>query len=1191
MFSSLLRFELNYQRKQYAFIGFSFIFLAFGFLLGSQGYAPALVHFNSPYQIFFNIGIATISCEFVIMFFAVSGVLRDHKYQMESLIYSTSVAKPVFFWNRFLGVFMLSLLAFSMCLLGFFAGTFSPGLASSRLAPFDLETYCWVWLTLILPNVFICTSVIFSVAILSKNNVTTYVSAIMIYLLYWFCAMYFNSPLLARAVPASPENLLYAALADPFGLTAFFEQTQFWTPYQKNNLLISFSGFFMWNRVIWVSIAFIILGTTYRRFSFRKLHRKRKKVVKTLEKELITKQYQPVQSIILDTQATWQSFKSLLKIEFNHVFKSLPFWAVMLTWIIITVINIYSRISQGGVYNDSLYPTTGLLLALIRDPILSLILIVFYSGELVWRARDIRFHHILDATPISNKALFLSKTLVLLLLPYIIVSTGIFICIGFQLSLGYYQPEPTLYLGALYYQGTRFLFFTLLALFIQNLVTNKYWGMVFTGLIITFCATSFSRYLGINHPLLQLGRLPSISYSPMSGYSDLSFAFHMYLTHWSILGILLTMLSFKLWQRGSIKKLNYRLRQLFSHWKGWQQVGFITFVVLFLVTGSIIFYKLHFIGNYKSKEEQLSLRADYEKKYKKYDKLKKLALTAVKTKVAIFPAQRKYTVTADCILENPHQNPVQQVLLSEKVPLKRVFLENARLVAHDQSLQTRLFRLKTPLQPQQQLKFSYQLAVENKGFNTHKSIVANGSYILQHDFAPVLGYRQSLEITDNQQRKRKGLSKQKESIITDDHVVNHQPSVTVPIYFESVVSTDARQIAIAPGKLVKQWKTKGRSYFHYKAPQKIIDHLVYFSAQYAQKTTEYKGISIEQYYHPTHQYNIEAIQKNTQLTLDYCHKNFGAYPFNHLRIVEIPSHWPFGGQAFPGTISMVENKLYLLDNTSPTGFDLVAKRSIHEVAHQWWGILLTPKPAVGGSIFTEGFAKYTEAVIMEKKYGKRAIWQLSESAQQKYFSERAFATKTEPPLYLSNGESYLAYGKNYTVMLAIKELIGEEKLNLVLKNLLKKHQYDHRFRLTSSEFIDDLYQVTPSKYHALIDDWLKQVITYDLRINTVQVKKLPQGKYEIDLSVAARRFQTQQNGSLDTVSINEPIQIGVFSQHPQKVSSQEAVLYLKPHDISQDQMRFKIIVHKMPAYVSIDPFGTRLDKHRLDNTKPCASPK
>ena len=82
---------------------------------------------------------------------------------------------------------------------------------------------------------------------------------------------------MAQAVPASPESMAIAAVADPFGIAAFFEQTQYWTPYQKNTQLLSFSGLFLLNRLVWLLTSVVILFTTYKIFSFRKVTGKVKK--------------------------------------------------------------------------------------------------------------------------------------------------------------------------------------------------------------------------------------------------------------------------------------------------------------------------------------------------------------------------------------------------------------------------------------------------------------------------------------------------------------------------------------------------------------------------------------------------------------------------------------------------------------------------------------------------------------------------------------------------------------------------------------------------------------------------------------------------------------------------------------------------------------------------------------------------
>jgi len=1185
MFPSLLNFEFKYQSKQFTFFAFSLLFLAFGLLQGSQGYASTLVDFNSPYEISFNIGIATIGCEFVIMFFAVSGMLRDQKHEIESIIYSTPITKFQFFWSRFLGVFVFSLVAFSMVLVGFGLGTLFPNLDPTKVAPFDFGSYAWTWLIFILPNVFICSAVIFSVATITKNNIATYISAILIYTLYMVGSLYFNSPILAQATPSTPDNMVYAALTDPFGLAAFFEQTQYWTPYEKNKNYISFTGLFMWNRIIWLLFSGTILGVVYRFFSFRKLNQKSKKAENLETREINKQKYLPVPNIILDTKFQWQSFKSLLKIELVSIFKSLPFLAIMMIWIVIVFINIYEKINSGGAYNDSLYPSTNILITLSRDPILSLLLIVFYSGELVWRVREIKFNGIIDSTPASNRVFFLSKVATLILLPIILISTSILICIAFQISKGYFNFEIIQYLSSFYFSGIEFFFYILLTLFVQTLVSNKYLGMAITGLLIALFTTQLAGYIGVEHPMLRLGRLPYVNYTNMNGYGNVANSFHYYLVYWNALGLILVLCSFKLWRRGVIHTFGFRLKQFAADWRKWEVIGLMLLCITFIVSGSFIYYKVNIIDGYQTSEERLNFKSNYEKKYKQYESLEKLTFLDMKTEMDLFPKKGKFEYKANCVLENVSEVPIKKVLITERISLDSIHLENAKLIEFDSIFETHIFELKTPLYPEEKLNFTFSLSQENKGFQIYKDLVSNGSYIFQHNILPTLGYRKSLEIKNDFDRKKRGMSKRVEEKITDNHIHSHRHHNAVSIDFETVISTHKDQTALAPGDLVNQWEANDRNYYHYKSPQRIMSSISYFSADYDSVIEDYKGISIEQYYHPGHEFNIKAAQESTKLALDYCIQNFGPYPFDHIRIAEIPGHFPFGGQAMPGLISMVEDRFYLIDNTNPEGFDLVAKRTIHEVAHQWWGMILSPKIVEGGSLLIEGLAKYTEAVVMEKEYGKSAIWQNSESANKRYFSGRSFASEIEPPLYFSDGEGYLSYGKNFTVMLALKELIGEDKINQVLKKLVNKHRDEKKSSATSLEFIEYLLDVSPPEYHQLIDDWMKKVITYDLKLLDTEVSKQDNDKYKINLSVSAKRFEAQDNGESKEISIDEPIQIGAFTKHPSQINYNESILYLKPIQINEEQTDFEIILDILPKYIAIDPFGTRSEKNRLDNLK------
>lgn len=1181
MFKKLIQFEIFYQIKQRAFPIFVLLFLALGVFVGRQGFAPTGVNFNAVYQVYFQTSILTLGSVFITMFFAISAILRDKQHNMESLIYSSSIKKSHYFWSRFLGTFIFSVLAFSPFLIGYFLGISTSNLDPERIADFQLMTYVQPWLYIVLPNIFICATIIFSVSTLTKNSTVTYVSAVFIYMLYFVSSIFLNSPLMAQAVPASPESMAIAALADPFGIAAFFEQTQYWTPFQKNTQLLSFSGLFLKNRLIWIIVSFGFLLVTYRLFSFRKITKKINKSPKYKINKQLVLAYKPIKALY-NFKAQRLAFLALLKIELKSVFRSLPFIAVLLMWLFIAFSELYSTVISGGQYGVSVYPFTNQLIELIVKPLtlFSLILIVFYSSEIVWKERSLNFNLIIDATPVKNWVFFLSKFSALLLLPIILITSGILMCIAFQIGLGYTNFEFSLYASLFYHNGLRLAVYCMLALFVNSLVKNKYMGMGIFGLIVILSLKA--DMLGFQHPLTSLGFMPEVSYSNMNGFSDASSLFNHLAMYWLAFGLLLVLISFKIWNRGIVGAFSAQFKQLKYGWTRIQKIGFAILMLIFVGAGSLVFYNVNIVSDYDTVSDQLDFRENYERKFKKYENIERLYATSKKTEVAIYPNERNYSVKANYILKNKSDKPFSEVFIHERTPLENITIENADLVEHDSLFRTYLFHFKKALQPNDSVIFRYELKKSLKGYDEDNSIVKNGSYINHSSFEPVLGYGPGLEITSRSERQKRNLPERVEVLNVASHIVS-ETIKNEKIRFETIVSTSSDQTALTSGSLIKAWTENERNYYHYKSKDKLLPVMAYFSAKYATQKTTHNGISIEQYYDAKHHFNIDDVENSIKETLDYCHENFGAYNFNHIRIAEVPAHWPFGGFAHPGMISMTEDRLYLTDVSNPETFNLVAKRTIHEVAHQWWGHTLSAKSVAGASLFVEGFAKYTEAVVMEKMYGKRALFTLSENARSRYFSGRAFANELEPPVYMVTSQNYISYGKALTVMMALRDLIGEKQVNHVLKAITDKHRNINKLEANSIEFLEELYKVTPQEHHVLIDDWFKKVITYDLGIEESSYKQLENETYEITVKVNAKRFETLDTGEIKQIVMNEPIKIGVFNTHPSNVKDDSSILYYQSNTINKKETEIKIIVKELPKYIAIDPYGTRSDENFTDN--------
>src|SRR5258705_13835852 len=141
------------------------------------------------------------------------------------------------------------------------------------------------------------------------------------------------------------------------------------------------------------------------------------------------------------------------------------------------LLNVFGSVySLDDLYGTKIYPVTNLMLRAIMGAFsLFLFLIVtFYSGDMVWRDRDLKLSEMLDALPVPTWVGWASKLCALTATIVIMLVVVILTCAGFQLSSGYANLEIPLYLKGLFLVGLpQFLFYAVLCLVVQVLVDNK----------------------------------------------------------------------------------------------------------------------------------------------------------------------------------------------------------------------------------------------------------------------------------------------------------------------------------------------------------------------------------------------------------------------------------------------------------------------------------------------------------------------------------------------------------------------------------------------------------------------------------------------------------------------------------------------------------------------------------------------
>ena len=176
-----------------------------------------------------------------------------------------------------------------------------------------------------------------------------------------------------------------------------------------------------------------------------------------------------------------------------------------------------------------------------------MILIIFYSGQIIWKERELKADSILDAHPVPNWIPMLSKLIALILIPGIMLFVLMLVGLGIQTWHGFYDYDIHLYVKRLFLLDyTGFILLCVLAFTVQTIVNNKYLGHFI--IILYFLFGMFKGMLGFNHTLYFYGSGSGATYSDMNGFSPYVSKVLWYKLYWGSCAVLFAFLSNLFWK-------------------------------------------------------------------------------------------------------------------------------------------------------------------------------------------------------------------------------------------------------------------------------------------------------------------------------------------------------------------------------------------------------------------------------------------------------------------------------------------------------------------------------------------------------------------------------------------------------------------------------------------------------------------
>jgi ABC-2 type transport system permease protein len=1186
-----IRYELKYWLRTpmiwiFMFINTLIVFFAVGSEHVSVGGSVGNIHKNAPFVIEQYYGILSMICLLMTTAFMNATANRDFQSGMHQFIFSSPIKKRDYYFGKFIGAAIVSVIP----LLGISLGA----LIAPVLAPiFDMcppERFgeiIWAGhlqgiLIFGIPNVIISGVLLFALAIIFRSNIVSFIGAMLILVFY----------VVSSGFTKDIQKEWLANILDPFGIRPFGIMTKYLTVAEKNLNAVPLEGDLLTNRLIWLGISVLILVTVYFKFSFNTKKEKAKKVKKSnvIETPIVITNtiFEPTKANVFSLNTFW----NLVRFETKAIIKNPTFIIIMAIGMINLIVNLTS---YTGRYGTAQYPVTYHIIDNIKGSISIFMIgfITFYTGVLVWAARDAKINEIQDATPIKNGVLFSSKLVALIIALTIVFTTTIIVGLVTQTAFGYYRFQLDVYIKSL--MGVSLLYYTFLAvlsILFHYLINNRY--IAYFAFVVFVIVNGFIwELLEIKTNMLNFGEIGQITYSDMNGFGPYvapTFWFNLY---WALFCLLLCFVITAFYIRGKESEFKYRWVKAKVQFSS-NKLAIGISLLAFVVCSSFVYYNTKVLNTYDSSKEEENSQVAYEKKYKKYENFTQPRFYKFDYTIDLKPETR--SITANIVAWAKNKSNVTINELHFTMPTMpdsvKIYIAGAKLKLNDKDLNYRIYTLVKPLAPNDSIQINIKLNKTSKGFENNVSlteITQNGSFFSSFEILPTFGYNSRFEIEDKNKRIKLKLPKRNRMPKLDENnlVARANPDISNDsdwVEVNTTISTALDQTAVAPGSLIKTWQANGRKYFNYKLDQKSLNFYSFLSAKYEVARQQWNGIDLEVYYDKNHAVNVPNMLKSMQKALDYYTKNFGPYLHKQCRIVEFPRYKSYA-QAFPGTMPYGEGIGFITDlrDVKDKDIDQVFYVVAHEMGHQYWGHQVTGANMQGSEMLSEGFAQYSALMVMEKEYGKDKMKKFLKYEMNTYLRGRSSELEGENPLMKTESQQYIHYEKASIVMYYLKEMIGEDKVNQAMKNLVLKFGYKNPPYPTSLDAVNEFKKVTPKHLQYLITDMFENITLFSNRMLEAKYKKKG-AEYEVTLKTTSEKFRSDALGKETQIPIADYIDIAVFAE-PKKDADLGKVLIYKRLKITKKDNVYVFKTKEKPFEAGIDPYNYLIDRVPDDNLK------
>ncbi len=1043
MISKLISFEFKYRYTQW-------ITLIFILMLAFQGawYAWGTYDFhvndetlmNAPAIIYQCLAAGGMLLVIIIAIITGAAVYKDIEHRTAETFYTLPINEKKYFLGKFIAAYLINV---SICLaypLGLAIIQYTGIGPPEKFGPTPWGQILQGCILYTLPNLLFLTSVAIAGVVFSRNMVGGYMGIFLVVLFF----------LVAETTRENTPYINIIYLLDPYAYTITVDTVEALPVAEKNTGYFPISPLFVINRILWLGITVLLTFFSYRRFSFKYFiatpTKKRKPI---LDEDTST---QPLSEKSISIHQNFSTLENIRKVfrlsilEVKNVVRPIGFIIVM--GILAIMFFLYNILWNAEYYvtTDTLPITSEMTSTRLTTLVFLGILLLIWSGELLYKERTVNLSQLTDALPIPTWVTYLSKFFAMALVSFLL-STVLLVCgLLAQLLKGFYDIEWTVYLEHLYgYQGgwVSFLFLIAMAFFFGALTGRRFVGHILS--VAVFFFTVISAELGLIEEIrFMYPFAPGVEdYSEMNRFGVFGVAAPYYTLMWTLLAIATLGIGVWVWNRGTeasfIKRLSMKNPQLPLVGK----LCILPLIIGFVFLQSHIVKNVNATGNFKTDAQENAEAAQYEKQYKHLETQPHPKISGLDLSIDIFPEDRRAEYTASLDLTNAGETPIETLHLSLKdfVAIKSISIEDETLSAihSDAAHQQYAFQLPKPLQANQTIPLKVECVLDYIGFSQsdpQADLTFNGT-LMGRDIIPVIGYNAAKALEQNRDRGDHGLvklSSRMENV--DDASARSEDAFSPDAIWQKAsitVSTSVEQTAFAPGTLKRKWQEDGRNHVLYQIETPAPMHWYIGSANYKHYEAKLKTrTNLTILYDQRHYYNLEHFENAVTEGVAFIQANLGSYPYEELTIAEIPFYEEDDFYTYPNVIAISEKHGWTADGRNEAHLVYIYYSIVRELITQWVYQNLFIANVQGADMLRVALPDAIALHFIEQKFGGALVDRHVNKKVDRYGKGRGNEPNKEPPLLYADGIDYLEANKGTLELYGLIQELGAHVFNQTL---------------------------------------------------------------------------------------------------------------------------------------------------------------